>query len=210
MQLEEQHQDEPQLEKLGHLARYLVEYARNPMQKIKTVPDWDWPALVVFYITAAAICGMLRGVLIGHITEVFSGLIVTPIMSVFTAALVTALVYYTLVFLFDRDSSLRRIFTLVMLAALPTMILSIVSHWASIITLIGLLLSGILLVVGVSANFRVDQKKLGKLVAAIFLAYFLFWIYSSWHFRIEKEKYKNNLTTPASRELLEQEFKLGH
>ncbi len=208
MQLEEQHQDEPQLEKLGHLVRYLTEFARHPVQKIKDVPDWDWPALVIFYVAAAATCGVLRGILIRHITEVFSGLIVTPIMSVFSAVLVTGLIYYTLVFFFDRDSSLRRIFSLVLLAALPTMILSIVSHWASIITIIGLFLSGLLLVVGVSGNFNIDRKKFGKIIAAIFVAYFLFWIYSSWHFRIEKEKYKNRLTTPASRQILEQE--LGH
>lgn len=197
---------EPQLEKLGHLIRYLAAFARNPIESIKNVPDWDWQALVVFYIVMAAVCGALRGLLSGHITQFFSGLIVTPVMSVISATLVTGMVYYTLVFFFDREPHPRRIFTLILLAAVPAMALSIISHWVPFITLVGLFLSGLLLVVGVSENFNVDRKRFGKIVAAVYLAYFLFWIYSSWHFRSEKEKYKSNLTTPASLEVIKQEL----
>ncbi len=202
----EQMASEPELEKLGHLVRYLSGFIRNPIVSIQKVPDWDWQALVVFYIIMAAGCGALRGLLSGHITQFISGLIVAPIMSVISATLVTGMVYYVLVFFFDREPLIRRIFTLVLLAAVPAMALSIVSHWLPVITLAGLFLSGLLLVEGVAGNFNVDRKRFGKMVAAIYLVYLLFWLYSSWHFQHEKDKYKSNLTTPASLQVLKQEL----
>jgi hypothetical protein len=193
-------------EKLEQMRRDFITYLMNPVEFIKHVPNWDWMMLISFYVVFAATCGVAGGIVSTHFKLIFVGLIFTPIISLFTAAVVTGALYFTLIFFFHREPPLHQVFTIIMFSAFPTMVLMIVSHWVPPIIVVGLLVSGLLLIVGVTENVQIDRKKFAKLVGAVYVVYLAFWTYSTIHFQSEKEKYKNSITTPETRDVLKQEF----
>ncbi len=162
--------------------------------------------LVVFYSGAAAACGFIGGVLSTHIAQMFSGLIFMPIMWLIAGFIASGLIYYTLTFFFHRTPPFRQISTVVVYASMPAIVLSIVSRWVPVISVVGLLISGLLLIVGISENFQVNRLRVAKFVGALYVLYLGFFIYNSIKFQAEKEKYKSSIATPDSRELLKHEF----
>lgn len=187
----------PHHQRLMDSLHLLQRYSKNPVQAMRTIPDWDWPTLLFFYMGFAAICGALGGLMSRHLLQIIPGIIIFPISSTLGAFVATGFFYYTYIFFFKREIQIRMLFTIVILAVLPILFLSIFSSWLLPLNLVGFFASGLLLVVGLSENTHVERRKIMRLVGGLYVIYVAFWIFSAIHNRTEREDYGKDPTSDA-------------
>jgi hypothetical protein len=181
------------------------EYFRNPVESMRQLPEWEWSRLLFFYMTMAGACGLVSGIFSRHISQMISGALVFPISSTVGAFLATGFLHYTFVFFFHREVAIKTLFTIVALALLPFLALSIFSHWLPALNALGFLVSGLLLVVGLSEHTKIRRESIFKLIAAIYVVYVGFWIYNTIHSRHERNAYIE-MTSPEAIETLKKEL----
>lgn len=74
-----------------------------------------------------------------------------------------------------------------------------------LLTLLGILVTGILLIVGFVENLQVPKKPLIKIMMGLFAIYFIFWIISSIEINREQEHLKSK-ALPESLDILQKEL----
>ncbi len=164
--------------RLREIAVYLPTYFRNPVEGIKHVPQWDWPTLLILETTIGILIGVLGGIISGHVFAAFLGLIIGPVMNLLTTSITAGVMYYICLFSFKVELEFRKVFTIVILAALPGQILSTVWTLARPIGLISVVVTTLLLIIGFSENFLLDKKKLSQILGAIAIVVIIFWLMS--------------------------------
>lgn len=185
--------------------KVLLDFAKNPVQGMKTLPEWKWPRLLILMGAFAAICGVLRGVVNRSFLEMVSGVLVYPVSALLMIAIFSGLFYYIFLFFYKRQLSYHRIYTNFTFAVLPSVLLSTVSYLVPPITLLGSAVTGLLLVVGFVDNFRLPKKAVTKLIAGLFLIYVIIWIFSTINFQQKKEEFRMK-ALPESLDILEKEL----
>jgi Yip1 domain len=181
----------PHRQRLTDSLHLLKRYLKNPVQTMRELPDWDWPTLLFFYMSVAGSCGILGALVSRHLLQIIPGAILLPISATLGAFVATGFFYYTYIFFFKREIAIKTLFTIVILAVLPILFLSIFSSWLLPLNLIGFLASGLLLIVGLTESTHIDRRKITKLIGAIYLVYVAFWMMNTIHSRTEKEEYKD-------------------
>lgn len=184
---------------------YLKNYLKNPVEAIRHPPNWDWNTLIIVYTGAAATCGVLAGVISFRITQILVGLIFFPISACVGAIILSAFFYYTFLFFFRYELSLRLIFTIVTLSLLPFFALYTFSVLIEPLKLIGFAATGFLLIVGFAENSPVDRKKLIQIIVGLYIFYFIFWGMNMIRWRTETKNLKD-LATPESYDQLKKEL----
>ena len=192
-------------QELKKVLDYLLMYLKNPVQAIRFLPEWQWPTLLAVIGSAAAISGTVAGILQASIGQTLLGLLIFPISATISVAIISGFYYYSCFFLFKRKALYQRLFTLVILASFPTLVLNLFSAFLPPINLLGLFISSILLIVGLSDNFMIDRKSTIKLVFSVYIIYVLIWIGSILGTRTHESKL-NERIQPKSLEILKQEL----
>ncbi len=185
--------------------KVLLDFAKNPIQGMKTLPDWKWPKLLFLMGGFAAICGVLRGVVNRSFLEMISGVLVYPVSALLMIAIFSGLFFYIFMFFYKRQLSYQRVYTHVTFAVLPSVLLSTVSYLVPPITLLGSAITGLLLIVGFVDNFRLPKKAVTKMVSGLFLVYVIIWIFSTISFQQKKEEFRMK-ALPESLDILEKEL----
>src|SRR5690606_20408781 len=101
------------------IIRYLIDYLRHPIEKIKTLPDWNWTVLVVTLIVLSIASGILTGLVPPNFFRVMGGIIISPLVGLVTTTLGALFIYYYFQVFEKRTCSLRKIFTLILFANIP-------------------------------------------------------------------------------------------
>lgn len=158
------------------LIQFLIEFIKNPIQKISRLPEWNWPSLFVTHVLLAITSGVLAGLLKFNFYRVAAGLFLMPIVSTITALLMSLFLYYYFQFFENKTESFKKIFTLVILSSIPFYLFQVVSEYISSISLVGFAFTSLLGIVGLVDNFRVDKKRAYQLVGVIFLLVVAAWI----------------------------------
>lgn len=184
---------------------YFKIYIKNPVQALRHPPDWDWNTLLFVYTASAAACGVLAGVISFRISQIFIGLIFFPISACVGALILSAFFYYTFLFFFRYEMSLRFIFTIVTLSLMPFFALYTFSVLIEPLKLIGFAATGFLLVVGFAENSHLDRKKIIKIIVGLYLFYFIFWGINMVRWQNETKQLKD-LATPESYNQLKKEL----
>lgn len=154
---------------------YLLQFIKNPAEKIKHLPHWSWTSLFILQITLSIVSGVLSGLLKLNDYRVLFGLILMPVVSTVAALLLSTFFYYYFQFFENRTESFRKILTLVILASIPFFIFQILSEYFRVVSLIGFAFTSLLAIIGLKENFRVEKKRAIILVAILFvLALFTF------------------------------------
>lgn len=183
----------------------LVGFLKNPVEGIKNLPNWDWPTLVAFHLALSAACGLMGGILSIRLGRIFSGLIVFPLSSLFIAALLTGFFYYTLLFVFHRETDFKKLATLVIFANIPFLFLSIFDYYLTPIVVFAILASGMLLIVGLTELTQLPRRKITQWIGGMMAIYVAFWIYGAISSSYEGRATKD-LATPESLDILEEEL----
>lgn len=155
---------------------YLFAFAKNPVQKISQLPNWDWPSLFAAQLIMSVLSGLLAAILNFNIYTLGYGIILMPIVSTASVLMLSFFLFYYFQFFENRSEDFRKIFTLIALSSLPFYIFQVFSSFFAPISLIGFGFTSLLGVVGLSDNFRVEKKRTLKIVGSIFFLVLFVWI----------------------------------
>jgi len=183
----------------------ILQFARNPVEGMRRLPDWDWPFLLTCQAIAAAVAGVGAGIVERQFTRIFTGLLFVPISNALVTAVISGFFYYTFAFAFHRPASFHRIYTHLVFAQLPALVMLIVSPVLPPLVLLGPLAAGFLLLVGFSDNLGQDRRQTFRLLAALYGIFVVFWIFSSVSQRRQIETFRER-ATPESLDILEKEL----
>lgn len=160
------------------VARYIVDYLRHPIQKIKAIPDWRWSTLIVTLVVVSMISGIITGLVPPNFFRIMSGVIVSPMVAVVTAMIGALFIYYYFQVFEKRTCSLRRIFTLILFTNIPFFIFQTGSELIPPITLVGFAFTSLLMAVGLTENFQMEKRRALRLVTILFAIVFILWLWN--------------------------------
>ncbi len=160
---------------------FLPRFLKNPYEGIKRVPNWDWWTIILLEILMGAACGILGGIVAHHIVAVLGGLFIGPIMNLIITGILSGILYYACLFILQTELDFKKVFIVVAIAKIPAQILSILaplSHPINVISLLCIIVTAGLLIVGFTGNFFLDKKKMTKIVGTLAGVLVLCWLYS--------------------------------
>ncbi len=158
------------------LLNSLIEFVKNPVEKIKTLPDWNWPSVFTVQILLALASGLLAGLIKLNFLRVLHGLFIMPVVTTVSTMLLALFVYYYFQFFENRTESYKKIFILIILASIPFFLFQIISEYFAPISLIGFAFTALLAIVGLNENFGVEKKRAYMLVGFLFSIVILAWV----------------------------------
>jgi hypothetical protein len=159
------------------IIKSIFNYLKNPMEGIKTMPNWNLKTLILVQFIVSLITGVLSGLLTFKFFAFLQGLIIVPIVSLVTAGVSTLYIYYAFLFLFQQNLPAKDILTIVILSNIPYFIFQTFSSFIPPITLLGFMFSAILLTVGLVERFSFPKKSVMKIVGSLFFIYILIWVW---------------------------------
>lgn len=165
-------------ETVKHVFRYVLDYLRHPVEKIKTLPDWNWTVLLITLIAISMTSGVITGLVPPSFFRVIGGIIISPIVGVVTTAVGSLTIYYYFQVFEKRTCSLRKIFTLLLFANIPFFIFQVGSEVIPPITLVGFAFTALLMAVGLTENFQMDKRRALRLVTILFAIVFIIWLWN--------------------------------
>ena len=161
--------------KLREAILVLPHFFRNPVEGMRTLPDWEWPETLILQAIFAAGIAFLSNLLDRDILGAITGLIIAPISFIALTGVGSGFFFYLFKFYFHRDVEFRKLYIHVLFAAIPIMLVSIVAFMLPPVLLIGACATALLLYVGFVSNFQLPQRKLRNVLIGLFAAYAIFW-----------------------------------
>lgn len=161
------------------LVEYIIEFVKHPVEKIKSLPDWNWSSLFLLHLVLSVISGVLAGLLKLNVLRIAAGLFLMPVVATTTALLLAMFLYYYFQFFEKKTESFRRLFTLVVLSSIPFYFFQVVSEYFSFISVIGFAMTSLLGMVGLCENFGVEKRRAGIVAGSLFALVLLTWIKSN-------------------------------
>jgi Yip1 domain. len=156
--------------------QYISRYLRHPLQQIAHLPDWSWTTLIVTLIVVSMASGVLTGLVPPNFFRIMSGVIISPIVALVTAAIGALFFYYYFQVYEKRTLPLRKIFTLILFANIPFFIFQVGSEIIPPITLVGFAFTAMLMAVGLTENFQMEKRRALRLVGVLFAVVFILWL----------------------------------
>ncbi len=160
------------------VVKYIVDYLRHPIHKIKAIPDWRWTTLIITLVVISMISGVVTGLVPPNFFRIMSGVIVSPLVAVVTAFIGSMFIYYYFQVFEKRTCSLRKIFTLILFADIPFFIFQAGSELIPPITLVGFAFTSLLMAVGLTENFQMEKRRALRLVTILFAIVFILWLWN--------------------------------
>lgn len=157
---------------------YIFNYLRNPVERIKTLPDWSWSTLLITLIVVSIISGVLTGLVPPNFFRLMGGIIISPIVGVTTTGLGALFIYYYFQVYEKRTCSFRKLFTLLLFANIPFFIFQVGSELIPPITLVGFAFTALLLAVGLTENFQMEKRRSIRLVTILLAIVFILWLWN--------------------------------
>ncbi len=189
---------------LTDLIRFLPKYAKNPVEAVRTSPDWTWPALLSLQVGMAIVSGALVGLSSGKFVNFILGLFVFPITCLLAATLISFFIHSYFALFHARTLERRRLFGIVVLATMPFLVMNVFSEHVPAVRLIGFAATCFLLVVGLSEHFKIPQRLLVRLVGGIYFVFFLVWgIYQ--YNAVQREEKLEDIRVPKALDELQDE-----
>ncbi|WII71954.1 YIP1 family protein [Bdellovibrio sp. 22V] len=158
--------------------RYIINYLRHPIEKIKTLPDWSWSTLIITLIVISMTSGVLTGLVPPNFFRIVGGIVISPIVGVVTTFIGALFIYYYFQVFEKRTCSMRKIFTLILFANIPFFAFQVGSEMIPPITLVGFAFTALLMAVGLTENFQMQKRRALRLVTILFAIVFIIWLWN--------------------------------
>ncbi|MFS4460305.1 Yip1 family protein [Bdellovibrio sp. HCB2-146] len=165
-------------ESAKEVAKYIVNYLRHPLERIRQLPDWKWTVLIVVQVLVSMASGVLTGLVPPNFYGVMSGIIISPMVGVVTGFIGALFIYYYFQVFEHRTCSLRKIFTLILFANIPFFIFQVGSELIPPISLVGFAFTALLMAVGLTENFQMEKRRSLRLVTVLFAIVFILWLWN--------------------------------
>ena len=187
------------------ILHYLLEFAKNPLQRIRQIPEWSYVEIGLLTLILTIPSGVLSGLVSRRFSAVVTGLILSPIVFAIVALIATLLFRQTIQFVFQKTLPFRPLLALFVLSNIPLLLIRIAIPLLPPIEVLGYVFTAILLTVGLVENHHLPRQKTLKLVGAVFAIFFLAWIVNT--VKVSREALRqHSVATPDSLEILEKEL----
>ncbi len=163
---------------LKAMFRTVIHYLRNPLEGIKSLPNWSWQKLVICMTALSMISGVVSGFIPPSFFRIVGGIILSPLVGLASGMVGSLLIYYYFQVFEKRTCSLRGLFTLILFANIPFFVFQTISELIPPITLIGFAFSAMLIAVGLTENFQMKKERAIRLAAILFGVIFLLWLWN--------------------------------
>ena len=157
------------------LFRYIVALVKHPLDEIKYLPDdVGWKALLIFQFCLSLVSVVFSNLLAPFAISV-THVIISLLSSLVAIALVSLFLYYFFLIVSQRILPFIKIFSLVLFSHIPFAIFHLASYFFPPSDLIGLGLSGVLMVIGLIENFEIEQRLASRLIIALYSVLLIYW-----------------------------------
>ncbi len=160
------------------LVNRILRFLRNPIQEIASLPDWEWPTLIIVTVVSAMASGILSGLIPPNFYRIMAGMILSPMVSLIMTTVMSVFFYYYFQLFENRTCSLRKIYTLVLFANIPFYIFQTIASLVWIITPVAFAFTAFIMVVGLVENFQMEKKRAMRLIGIILGAVVVIWAWN--------------------------------
>lgn len=160
---------------IKYLSNFVLHFLKNPVEGMKAAPNLDWGQVLLLQGLLSLFSGVMAGVISQNIIFIVWGILLFPLLSLTISFLVSLSLHYLILFFFQKEFPVRQTYILLVLANIPVLILRILSPIFNTVDLVGFVIVGFLLVVGIVENYKLEKRKVIKLVF-----YFVLFICLSW------------------------------
>jgi hypothetical protein len=160
---------------LRSLLGLLIQFAKNPVQGIQSIPRLSWPAIFSLQAGSAMISGALVGLIEENFLDFLIGIFIFPASSLALSLIFGFFIYYYFSFIQGTKLEFRRLYAVVVFANLPYFILHSVAGFLPPVDLIGFAFASILLIVGLVEQFNLERRRVIQLVLALYFLFFIIW-----------------------------------
>lgn len=157
---------------------FLIWFFKNPIEHIKRLPKWSLRNILLVHFIFSIISGSLAGIISLKIWNILFGVLAFPFVSMALTLVLGSLIYYYLQVFEKRSVDFVQLLSLVVFANFPFFIFQIASNYVPIVSIIGLLFTGFLLIVGLTENFKMTKKRAVRLVGTLWFMIFLVWLFN--------------------------------
>lgn len=145
---------------------------------MKTFPDWELPRMALFQVIIAVSVGLVTGLFELSVGKMLTHALFFTISYFFVSALMTGFFYFVIKFLHDRTLVPLKLYSIVVMAQIPAVVLKVLSPLDIPIHLVGILITCVLLAVGFVERERLPRTGVLRLMSVIFGVFFLIWMVS--------------------------------
>ena len=157
--------------RLGEALRALPHFAKNPVVGMRTLPDWDWPTILILQAGFAAVTASLSHLIGRNFVLMITSLVIAPITHLALVAVFAGFFYYVFKFAFARDVPYRQVYLNTVFASIPTQLILIVAPLLPPLALVGGFGTCLLAYVGFVDNFHIPAKPIRILLGVMFAVY---------------------------------------
>ena len=143
---------------------------------MKTPIRLTWTAVTILQIGSALITGAFAGILAKNIWDFLVGLLLFPLTSLVIGFVYSGFLFFYFSIFKSTYLDFRRLYSLVVVALVPYFFVHVFAGFIAPLDLLGFALTAILLVVGLTEQFDLVRKDVGRIVGVISLVFFLVWM----------------------------------
>ena len=182
----------PVAESLKKDLQMILQFLKNPLEGMRIRLEWSWKKTIVMHAALSVVAGVLNGLLSSNIYHIVYGLIFLPLITFVTSHLLAGFFYYYFQVFEKRTLDFLELLHMVVLTNIPYLALHTLTGLLPPLTLLGLAFSGMLMVVGLTDNFRLEKKRAIKLVATLVVMIFAVWLWE----KIDVSRISRSLSAP--------------
>jgi hypothetical protein len=156
----------------------MFHFLRHPIDEVTKLPGWSIKRSLLWTGACAMASGVLSGLLIANPFRVAQGLVLTPIVLVTMNVIMALFLYYLFQIFEKRTVEFTKLVELNFFTNLPFFAFQVPSDLVPAFTILGFVFTGLLMIVGLVENFKVDRKRAIQLVVFIEVIVFVIWAWN--------------------------------
>lgn len=162
---------------LNEIFYYLKKFAAHPLQEIKHIPDWNWSRVLTLQIVLSLISGILSALVTTEFStwKLLQAVVFFPLISTITGLILASFFYYYFQVFEKRTVSFIKLAIVVFLSTTVFYLFHSIAGLLVFFDILGMIFTGILLVVGLTENFQMPKKNSVRLVGVLVILVFSVW-----------------------------------
>ena len=162
-----------------HLKKFVI----HPIQEIKHLPDWNWTRVLTLQIILSLVSGLLSALVRTEFStwKLLQAVVVFAFISTLTGLVLASFFYYYFQVFEKRTVSFIKLAIVVFLSTTVFYLFHSVAGLLIFFDILGMLFTGILLVIGLTENFQMPKKNSIRLVCVLLVLIFSVWVTGQIH-----------------------------
>lgn len=156
---------------------FIVEFLKNPIQRISHLPEWSWKKTIFLNAGLSVFAGVLNGLIGTNHYQIAFGILFLPVITFMMTHVLAGFFYYYFQVFEKRTVDFLSLLKMIFMSNIPFLIVHTLTSVLPPLTFVGLAFAGMILVVGLTDYFRLEKKRAVKLVVVLYAMVLLVWIW---------------------------------